>query len=477
MKKLPCLTAALMIAGSALALVVEDSFDWGSGVAGREAVTNGQTIAGQIVQTGGVSWVRSSGTAVFSGAAGLGNGTMTMTGGNAIVRCDYAVVGRVAATMQYVHQTVDATGADGVWFGFSSNGSKLLNSDAYEKVYVRLHPGSGKMYAGVSTLDGTNLVDNVDKNISIGGFAEGDRLVMTLTVDVDALSAVATVSNITQGVANSLTFGWTEPGIALNHLALNETSSQVILVDSVRVVPERVPKRGMLFALQTKLEPLDVYVCAGQSNMAGAGTKPELPPELQAPQTNVFVFNGTGWDVMEPTATGVGPEISFAYAMQQALGKPIGIILHAVGGTNLATNWNPLLTADAGNLYAVLTNKVEAARQTREINIKGMLWMQGENDSRYADMAAAYGQNLTNLVLSARTDFQNASMPFVAGRVNPSYAYVALVRAAQESCALPGYSWVDCDDLPKNPDNLHYNTDGQVLLGQRFAEKILVPNP
>ncbi|MCF7818957.1 MAG: sialate O-acetylesterase, partial [Kiritimatiellales bacterium] len=243
------------------------------------------------------------------------------------------------------------------------------------------------------------------------------------------------------------------------------------------VVPERVPKHGMLFALQTKLEPLDVYVCAGQSNMAGAGEKASLPPELQAAQTNVFVFNGTGWDVMEPTATGVGPEISFAYAMQQALGKPIGIILHAVGGTNLATNWNPLLTADAGNLYAVLTNKVEAARQTREINVKGMIWMQGENDSKKADMAAAYGQNLTNLVLAARADFQNPSMSFVAGRVNPLYAYVALVRAAQESCALPGYSWVDCDDLPKNPDNLHYNTDGQVLLGQRFAAKILVPNP
>ncbi|MCF7818383.1 MAG: hypothetical protein K9M54_10930, partial [Kiritimatiellales bacterium] len=256
MKKIPCLTVALMIAGSAVALVVEDSFDWGTGVAGRETVTNGQAVAGQAAQTGGVSWVRSAGTAVFSGSAGFGNGTMTMTGGNAIVQCNYAVAGRVTAAMEYIHQTVNTAGTDGVWFGFSTNGAKLLNNPAYARVYVRMQPGTGKMYAGVSTLDGTNVVDNVDKNISIGGFAEGDRLVMTLTADVDALFAVATVSNLTQGVANSLTFGWTEPGIALNQLAINETSSQIILVDSVRVVPERVPKHGMLFALQTKLEPL-----------------------------------------------------------------------------------------------------------------------------------------------------------------------------------------------------------------------------
>ncbi|MFA7369322.1 MAG: sialate O-acetylesterase, partial [Kiritimatiellales bacterium] len=239
--------------------------------------------------------------------------------------------------------------------------------------------------------------------------------------------------------------------------------------------PEPVARRGLLFALQSKLGPLDVYVCAGQSNMAGAGTKDGLPPELQAPQPNVFVFDGSGWTVMEPAATGVGPEISFAYEMQKALNKPIGIILHAKGGTNLATNWNPLLTAEAGNLYVVLTNKVEAARQTREIHVKGMLWMQGENDSRSADMAAAYGSNLTNLIQAARADFQNPAMPFVAGRVNCSYPYTGLVRTAQETCTVPGYYWVNCDDLPKNPDNLHYNTDGQVLLGQRFAQSILNP--
>jgi len=233
------------------------------------------------------------------------------------------------------------------------------------------------------------------------------------------------------------------------------------------------PRSGLTFVIGHYIEPLDVYVCAGQSNMAGGGTKAGLPAELQAVQTNVFVFNGIGWDAMEPTATGVGPEISFAYEMQKVLNKPIGIIMHAVGGTSLATNWNPEISS---NLYAELTDKVTVARQSKKITVKGMIWMQGENDSRYLDMATAYSRNLTNLILAARTDFNSPSMPFVAGRVNPPvsiYKYVDLVRAAQETCAVPLYTYINCDDLTKSSGDLHYDTAGLVEMGKRFSQSIL----
>lgn len=232
------------------------------------------------------------------------------------------------------------------------------------------------------------------------------------------------------------------------------------------------PRAGLTFVIEHYIEPLNVYVCAGQSNMAGGGTKAGLPAELQAVQTNVFVFNGADWDAMEPTATGVGPEISFAYEMQKVLNKPIGIIMHAVGGTSLATNWNPEIAA---NLYAELTDKVNAARQSKKMNVKGMIWMQGENDSRYLDMATAYSHNLTNLILAARTDFNSPSMPFVAGRVNPPvsiYKYVDLVRAAQETCTVPLYAYINCDDLTKDSGGLHYDTAGLVEMGKRFALSI-----
>jgi len=215
-------------------------------------------------------------------------------------------------------------------------------------------------------------------------------------------------------------------------------------------------------------EPLDVYICAGQSNMAGAGQKEELPAELQAAQTNVFIFDGAKWTVMEPSKR-VGPEVSFAYTLQRALNKPIGIIKYAKGGTNLAKDWSP---ENPASLYAKLKTTVAAAGQARKISIKGMIWMQGENDSRYEEMAKAYAQNLTNFIQTARKDFNSPEMPFVAGRVNPPYAFSNLVRTAQSTCTVEGYSYIDCDDLSKQEGGLHYDTAGLVEMGKRFALSI-----
>jgi len=210
---------------------------------------------------------------------------------------------------------------------------------------------------------------------------------------------------------------------------------------SFRVSSVPLPPRRAALVFQM-MGALDVYVFAGQSNMVGTRTyKTDLPPALQAAQTNVFVFNGTDWVVLEPTDTGIGPEISCAYELQKALGKPIGIIKYSVGGTSLAINWNPELATN-NNLYATLTNKVMAARQSRTINVKGMLWMQGESDSKAADKASAYAQNFTNLIQSARAEFKNPEMSFVAGRVNPPPAYTLsyMVRAAQEGCTSIPYA-------------------------------------
>lgn len=218
-------------------------------------------------------------------------------------------------------------------------------------------------------------------------------------------------------------------------------------------------------------EPLDVYICAGQSNMAGARSeKALLPPELQGVNKDILVFDGAQWTPLNPQAKGFGPEISFAYEMQKALGRPIGIIKHSKGGTNLAKDWNP---KDPQSLYAQLKQKVDAARKSRDIRIAGMIWMQGENDSKFEVMAVAYPQNFENFIRTVRQDFDAPEMPFVAGRVNPLYPNVGFVRAAQESCTAGHYAYVNCDDLPKYEDNLHYTTAGQTELGRRFAQKML----
>jgi hypothetical protein len=165
----------------------------------------------------------------------------------------------------------------------------------------------------------------------------------------------------------------------------------------------------------------------------------------------------------------IGPEIAFAVELQRKINKPIGIIKHARGGKNLAEDWSPDLPR---SLYVQIKQMVEAAGKAREIRVVGMIWMQGENDSKFEAMADAYAENLENLIRTARRDFSTLDLVFLAGRVNPParrFPFVDRVRAAQESCPLPGYAYVNCDDLSKKEDNLHYDTEGLIELGRRFA--------
>ncbi len=223
--------------------------------------------------------------------------------------------------------------------------------------------------------------------------------------------------------------------------------------------------------------PLKVFICAGQSNMVGrAGVASKLPAELRGEQKAALFFNGKGWVPVAPGRTetrGFGPEISFALAMSKALGEPVGIIKHSVGGTDLAVKWNP---KNSNSLYAGLARKVTAAGRTRKIAVVGMLWMQGERDSRFKDKAGAYADNFAGLIRAARKDFGNPAMLFVAGRVNPppaTYTFVGAVRKAQEQCKEPGYAYIDCDSLEKGSDNLHYTTKGLVDMGNAFAKAII----
>jgi hypothetical protein len=225
---------------------------------------------------------------------------------------------------------------------------------------------------------------------------------------------------------------------------------------------------------QEKEKPLKVFILAGQSNMLGKAKVGELPDELKAEQPKVlYSLNGKGWTPLCPPkkddAT-VGPEISFGKEMSSKLNEPIGIIKQAIGGTNLAKDWDP---NDPKYLYSNLLAKVVAAKQTRPVEIVGMCWLQGENDAKHEEMANAYGDNLAKFILRARKDFDSPNMFFVAGRVNPAYPYVNAVRLAQEKCQVPGYAFVDCDKLPKLQDNLHYDTKGVVELGTKFADAML----
>lgn len=231
-----------------------------------------------------------------------------------------------------------------------------------------------------------------------------------------------------------------------------------------------------------------VFLLAGQSNMVGLGTSSELTPPLSNPQNDVNIWNNNSWEAPRP-GFWFGPEVSFGRTMADALpDDDIYLIKHGASGTNLAVQWAP----PTGPEYVAFRNKVDAALTNLENasidhEISGMLWMQGESDALSATYAAAYETNLTNFIATIRGEFNVPEMPFIVGRVLSHFdteppSGAAMVRAAQETVAndVDDVFWFDTDSLSQRSDFPgHYDTQGQIDLGELFAEKNLaaIPEP
>ena len=106
--------------------------------------------------------------------------------------------------------------------------------------------------------------------------------------------------------------------------------------------------------------------------------------------------------------------------------------------------------------------------------IRGVLWMQGEADASVEADANAYEANLKNFIKCVREDLSIPYLPFSIGRINATQkTYRDTVRAAQDSVAASDtyVASFSTDSFPLS-DNLHYNTSGQILLGQAFYSSI-----
>ncbi|MFW6130380.1 MAG: sialate O-acetylesterase, partial [Atribacterota bacterium] len=62
-------------------------------------------------------------------------------------------------------------------------------------------------------------------------------------------------------------------------------------------------------------------------------------------------------------------------------------------------------------------------------------------------------------------------IPFIYGRISKFYQFGQAVREAQNKIVdeLPLTQIINTDDLPKQNDGLHFNTEGLNKLGKRFA--------
>ena len=240
-----------------------------------------------------------------------------------------------------------------------------------------------------------------------------------------------------------------------------------------------------------------VFLQGGQSNGDGRAYLTGLPSELQQPQTDVdFFFRVEGshpWENQlidlkpgspEFSQTNYfGPEITFGRDMADYYGSDpdtsVAIIKYANGGTRLYDQW----AAPSGSEYVQFQNTVdaglaalEAAYPTDDVQIAGMIWMQGENDASSDVYANTYENNLERFIGDVRTRY-GADLPFVIGRLSANQTGLSYptghqaVMAAQTAVA-DGNSrtgLVDTDSFSMKSDRVHFDAAGMQDLGSAFA--------
>lgn len=279
---------------------------------------------------------------------------------------------------------------------------------------------------------------------------------------------------------------------------------------SMRMAITKKPSRGLWACIILALGMLNpchalnrVFLLAGQSNMLGQGSNIALLPPYDTAQTDVNYWSAGAWVSLAPgfgqLSYNFGPEVAFGRAIKDALpGDNIYLIKLGVDGTSLFEKWKPV----TGPQYIDFMNITRAALtnlNTTGISyvISGMIWMQGESDA-YEREAASYETNLVNFIADMRAQFNTPEMPFIIARVldyfgsdkiplyqnrvqtDPTQSEV--VRATQVAVAeaTPYATWFDTDAFPvvdpiSNPG--HYNTQGQMDLGNAFAAAILAYIP
>lgn len=263
-------------------------------------------------------------------------------------------------------------------------------------------------------------------------------------------------------------------------------------------------------------KPIDVYLIAGQSNATGQGYMANLPGGFE-PNPKVLLFHsgkphldsGNEPNVWRPlhqaseSPDRFGPELGFGNRLAELRpSTPIALIKHAHSGSNLYKDWAPGKDAadvdHFGPQYKTFVETVEAGlkalrAQGYEPTLRGMIWQQGESDSKTDQTASDYGKNLAHFIARVREQFQTPDLRFVYGYVLPPPSAGQnrdLVRqgekdVAQDSgngLAVTGAFVVATDDLSQRAndantrypsDHVHFGTAGTLELGRRMAEKMV----
>jgi hypothetical protein len=218
-----------------------------------------------------------------------------------------------------------------------------------------------------------------------------------------------------------------------------------------------------------------LYLLIGQSNMAGRG---KMTADDKRPYVRVFKFDKANkWTPAmaplhfdKPRIAGVGPGDSFGKYMAEVNKEVrIGLVPCAVGGTPLK-RW-----VKGGDLYANAIKRAKLAMKQGEL--KGVIWHQGESDSRTAETANTYGKRLSGMIADLRKDLGIPNLPVVAGELGEFLKpkrlphFPTVNQAIRDlSKTVPNTASVPSKGLKAKSDGVHFDAASLKRFGRRYGQ-------
>lgn len=232
-------------------------------------------------------------------------------------------------------------------------------------------------------------------------------------------------------------------------------------------------------------ENFHIFILAGQSNMAGRGF---VQPEDTVANHRILTMNKDNqWEYAkeplhyyEPERAGLDCGMSFAQKMVAKSGKNvvIGLLPCAIGGSSIG-QWLNDSTYRGVTLYSNLLKRIHEAQQYGII--KGMLWHQGESNANEKGFKN-FKTNAIQFFNNLRTDTDMANLPIYAGTIGSFLRKQEFPLASNINATLnelPTYLnqfyLVTTNGLEPKSDTIHFNTESQRLLGERYAKMVLRP--
>lgn len=224
-----------------------------------------------------------------------------------------------------------------------------------------------------------------------------------------------------------------------------------------------------------------VFILAGQSNMAGRAL---VEPRDTLANERIMTINAKGQLILakeplhflEPAMSGLDCGLSFGRRLIELIPPQNNILIipAAVGGSSIS-QW---LGDSLYRKVKLLSNFGEMVKIGEKYGrIKGILWHQGESDANPNDIPQ-YEEKLTLLFKKFRSSAGNKSLPIILGelgRFSTSNEGRKMINQIMKhySSTDKNSAVVSTIDLKDKGDSVHFDSEGQRLLGKRYAEAYL----